>query len=99
MPIINDLFNTQMENVVDLLRLHSRRFSRHRVALFSEVLELHKSKVYGFSYLDFCTTRIYKENRFFVSSSFPHCSIEAFQSSVFTEEETSFTAIEFDTFD
>lgn len=91
--------NTQMENVVDLLRLHSRRFCRHRVALFSEELELHKSKVYGFSYLDFCTTCIYKENRGFLSSSsLAVNSIEVFRGSVFTEEETSFPATEFDTF-
>lgn len=72
-PSLMTFSNTQTENIVDLLRLHSGRFSRHRVALFSEVLELHKSKVYGFSYLGFCTTHIYKENRFFVSSSFPRC--------------------------
>lgn len=92
--------NTQMENIVDLLRLHSRRFCRHRVALFSEVLELHKSKVYGFSYLDFCTTRIYKENRVFCPRHFLDVnSIEEFRGSVFTEEETSFSATELDTFD
>lgn len=35
-----------------LLRLHSGS----RAALFSVVLELHKSKVYRFLYLDFCAT-------------------------------------------
>lgn len=58
-PSLMTFSNTQMEYVVDLLRLHSRSSWQHRVALFSKVLELHKSKVYRFSYLDFCTTQIY----------------------------------------
>lgn len=66
MPSLMTFPNPGMEYVVALLRLHSRSSCQCRAALFSVVLELHKSKVYRFSYLDFCATAFIRRIAAFV---------------------------------
>lgn len=65
-PSLMTFPNPRMEYAVVLLRLHSRSSCQHRAALFSVVFELHKSKVYRFSYLDFCATAFLRRIAAFV---------------------------------
>lgn len=92
MPSLMTFPNPRMEHVVVLLRVHSGSSCQRRAALFSRVLELHKSKVYRFSYLDFCATAFIRR----IAALCPRNSLVvelmgAFP--MFTEGETSFPSL------